>query len=342
MIYFIAGAGGSGKSAIIDDLKFTLHNAIIHDFDDIGVPENADKKWRQEATDQWLKLYLNEKDSFDYFVICGQVVLGEVLACHSSRQIDKINFCLLDVSDFERIHRLKKRNIYGTDQNMLNWSSWLRMHHQDPQWMQHVIKEDCWQDLDFSAWDQLEHWGNDVNFKIIDTTTLEIPQVAENVAYWINQSNEDPVLLNLNNGLYQLQFSTNAAYEYILGESLSFDEKVLPFTQKPKRIEINFVVKHQGGVVGGIYADLYHWNILYVCILFVSEAHRNKNLGSVLLNQVEEKAKSMGSTLCHVETYDFQAKDFYIKQGYEVFGILDDCPPGHKRYFLKKNLVKIK
>lgn len=58
-----------------------------------------------------------------------------------------------------------------------------------------------------------------------------------------------------------------------------------------------FVVKHQGDVVGGIYADLYHWNILYVCILFASEAHRNKSLGSVLLNQVEEKAKSMGSTL---------------------------------------------
>ena len=156
---------------------------------------------------------------------------------------------------------------------------------------------------------------------------------------WINAKSNDPILLNLDNGQYQLQNSTNDAYEYILAESLAFDERVLPFTQKPKRIEINFIINNEGNVVGGIYADLYHWNILYICILFVAEAHRNKNLGSILLTQVEEKARSMGSTLSHVETYDFQAKDFYIKQGYEICGVLDDCPPGHKRYYLKKNLA---
>ena len=35
---------------------------------------------------------------------------------------------------------------------------------------------------------------------------------------------------------------------------------------------------------------------------------------------------------------NFQAKDFYIKHGYEVFGVLDDCPKGHKRYYMKKVL----
>jgi hypothetical protein len=29
---------------------------------------------------------------------------------------------------------------------------------------------------------------------------------------------------------------------------------------------------------------------------------------------------------------DFQAKDFYKKNGYEVFGELDNVPDGHKRY----------
>lgn len=29
---------------------------ISHDFDYIGVPENADKKWRQKSTEQWLQL----------------------------------------------------------------------------------------------------------------------------------------------------------------------------------------------------------------------------------------------------------------------------------------------
>ena len=43
--------------------------------------------------------------------------------------------------------------------------------------------------------------------------------------------------------------------------------------------------------------------------------------------------------LIHLDTFDFQAKDFYLKHGYEVFGVLDDCPKGHKRYYMKKVLV---
>lgn len=148
-IYFIGGASGSGKTAIMLDLKKIIGHAIaVYDFDDIGVPDGADKKWRQESTEKWLQQLLSDgKDA----CLLGQIVLGEILACPSAKKLNKVNFCLLDVGDFERIQRLKKRNTYGLDQNMLNWSSWLRMHHLDPQWMQHVLFDDCWHGLDFST-----------------------------------------------------------------------------------------------------------------------------------------------------------------------------------------------
>jgi len=96
----------------------------------------------------------------------------------------------LDVNDFERIQRLKKRaEAGGVDQNMLNWSSWLRMHHQDPQWMQHVLKEDCWSGLDFSAWDQLSNWDSKAIVKAFDTTGLTINQVAKALADWVTAKN---------------------------------------------------------------------------------------------------------------------------------------------------------
>jgi hypothetical protein len=63
-----------------------------------------------------------------------------------------------------------------------------------------------------------------------------------------------------------------------------------------------------------------------------------KNLSSFLLNKVETEAKAMGARLAHLDTFDFQAKDFYLKHGYKIFGVLDDCPPGHKRFYLKKVL----
>ena len=35
-------------------------------------------------------------------------------------------------------------------------------------------------------------------------------------------------------------------------------------------------------------------------------------------------------------TWDFQAKEFYEKLGYEVFGEIKDCPPDTIHYDLKK------
>lgn len=42
--------------------------------------------------------------------------------------------------------------------------------------------------------------------------------------------------------------------------------------------------------------------------------------------------------LIHLDTFDFQAKDFYLKHGDEIFGVLEDCSKGYKRYYMKKVL----
>ena len=83
---------------------------------------------------------------------------------------------------------------------------------------------------------------------------------------------------------------------------------------------------------------MYCWNVVYVDILWVNVDYRSKGFGKCLLKELEKIAKDKGVTLIHLDTFDFQAKDFYVKQGYEVFGVLDDCPQGHTRYYLKKYL----
>jgi len=40
-----------------------------------------------------------------------------------------------------------------------------------------------------------------------------------------------------------------------------------------------------------------------------------------------------------LETYSFQARSFYERLGYEVFGTLDGCPRGHDKFFLRKALA---
>lgn len=332
-IYFIGGASGSGKSTILPHLKERLGQKIaVYDFDDIGIPDGADKKWRQESTEQWLqKLLKNNQDA----CLLGQIVLGEILACPSARQLRDVHYCLLDVSDFERINRLKKRGTYGADQNMLNWAAWLRMHHQDPQWVQHVLKDDCWSGLNFSQWDKLTEWPDTAGIKIIDTSDLSVLETTDAVSLWVQGENTQEKIPNTP---YKLIKNDSDAYKMVDEKLYAYNKKCVPATQMPECITLNYVIKHDGQFIGGICADVYIWKILYVSVFFLDERYRKQGLGELLLQRVENEAKSVGAELVHLDTFDFQAKDFYLKQGYEIFGVLDDCPKGHQRFYLKKVL----
>ena len=52
------------------------------------------------------------------------------------------------------------------------------------------------------------------------------------------------------------------------------------------------------------------------------------------------EAVRRGCIGAHLDTYDYQAPDFYRKLGYEVFGSIDDHPPGHTRFWMRKRFVE--
>src|SRR3990167_10355939 len=131
---------------------------------------------------------------------------------------------------------------------------------------------------------------------------------------------------------YEISVSTDKDSEYISDEIMRFNERQVPFTQKVTPIFKKYVIKNKNEIIAGINAVIYHWGILFIDELFVSESYRHKMLGSHLMERVESEAKEIGATLAHTDTFDFQAKNFYLKHGYEVFGVLEDCPQKHNRY----------
>lgn len=142
-----------------------------------------------------------------------------------------------------------------------------------------------------------------------------------------------------NNLEFDIFESTEKESTFIDDKLVEFNSQCVPFTQKTNPLHLNYVLKTtQGIIAGGINSVMYHWGILYIDVLWIDTPFRGRGYGIQLLNQVEKKAKENNCTLIHLDTYDFQAKDFYLKQGYEIFGILEDCPPGHKLYHLKKVL----
>ena len=133
--------------------------------------------------------------------------------------------------------------------------------------------------------------------------------------------------------------STPTDIDFIDNKIVEYNNQQVPFTQSEPFISLNYAIQDDNGlIIGGITAASYCWNILYISVLWVDASYRNHGYGSQLLNKVEQEAKKMGCTLAHLDTFDFQAKDFYLKYGYEIFGVLDDCPPGHTKYFMNKKL----
>jgi GNAT superfamily N-acetyltransferase len=93
-----------------------------------------------------------------------------------------------------------------------------------------------------------------------------------------------------------------------------------------------------GKTVGGLWGrTIYDW--LYVELFVVPETFRGRRLGSTILKRAEDIALARGCIGVWLNTYEFQAPDFYTKQGYELFGSIDDHPLGQHRFFFKKYLV---
>ena len=136
---------------------------------------------------------------------------------------------------------------------------------------------------------------------------------------------------------HQIVESTEEERKFVHISLKQFNHQQVPFSNPPA-VPLCYVVKSKKGkVIGGVNA-WYYWTVLFVDELWVADAHRGKDLGTELLAKVETEAKSLGCTLAHLDTLEFQAKDFYLKQGYEIFGVLDDCPQGHQRYYMKKKM----
>ena len=87
------------------------------------------------------------------------------------------------------------------------------------------------------------------------------------------------------------------------------------------------------GVIGAT-----HWQWLHLDLLWVKEELRQRGYGRRLVELAEEEARKRGAQNVYLDTFSFQALEFYKKCGYHVFGELRDFPPGHQRYYMTKRL----
>lgn len=107
-----------------------------------------------------------------------------------------------------------------------------------------------------------------------------------------------------------------------------------PVDMEPVAVLLN---DDQSRTIGGLWGKTsFGW--LYVEFLVVPDSLRGHSYGSMLMDEAERIARQRGCAGSWLTTFTFQARGFYEKLGYEVFGELDKSPGENVRLFLRKRL----
>ncbi|HCR3464113.1 TPA: GNAT family N-acetyltransferase [Proteus mirabilis] len=122
----------------------------------------------------------------------------------------------------------------------------------------------------------------------------------------------------------------NEIYEGLLTHNLQY-------IQMEQYTPLAVFKEENGKKIGGITGDILG-NWLRIRYLWVDKAYRGNNIGTELLQAMENTAKKKGAKYAGVDTFSFQALPFYQKQGFEVFGTLENYPISDKKYYLNKVL----
>jgi ribosomal protein S18 acetylase RimI-like enzyme len=101
---------------------------------------------------------------------------------------------------------------------------------------------------------------------------------------------------------------------------------------------VGFLLRDENGALVGGLIGATVWGWLQIRDLWIVAHARGQGWGSTLMDHAEREGIARGCHHACLDTFDFQALEFYRRRGYEVFGTLRDFPTGHERYFVSKRL----
>lgn len=135
---------------------------------------------------------------------------------------------------------------------------------------------------------------------------------------------------------YTIDIDNEKREEYYKLISKKLDDEYGVWLGDNTEIEINAIARGEDKRILGGLLSYVKWDWLYIDILWLNEDIRKYGIGKRLLEAVEGRAMELGVNKFYLGTTDFQARGFYERNGYEVFIISDDMPPGYRNYSMKK------
>lgn len=106
---------------------------------------------------------------------------------------------------------------------------------------------------------------------------------------------------------------------------------------KEKSSHFSVFAKDDAQIIGG--ALIWeHSDALYIDVLWCNEKYRKQGIGTKIITMIDGVAKNKGLPKIFVDTYAFQAQDFYKKHGFYCIGIVPEYMLGHDRIFMRKDV----
>ncbi len=131
--------------------------------------------------------------------------------------------------------------------------------------------------------------------------------------------------------------ATEAEAEALLDIIVAYNEASGIASRESEELMIRLKHPDTGALIGGLYAELYYgW--LHIRYLALPPELRGRGLGARLLGMAEAHARKRHCVGLWLDTFSFQAADFYRRLGFESFGAIEGYPPSHRRCFLQKRL----
>ncbi|MCL1672508.1 GNAT family N-acetyltransferase [Elizabethkingia ursingii] len=104
--------------------------------------------------------------------------------------------------------------------------------------------------------------------------------------------------------------------------------------------DVEIVIYDDEKIVGGIIGRSL-WGTLEIKRLAVHPEYRHKGIGSKLISAAETEAKRRKCHYLSLNTFSYQAPEFYEKLGFTKIGTEKDFPLGFSRYFYQKKIIFI-
>lgn len=133
-----------------------------------------------------------------------------------------------------------------------------------------------------------------------------------------------------------VDFSENETVAKFLSDNLrKFNiSKVGEYPYKPFVI---YCTDENNQIIGGVKGEIFG-GICRIYTAWIQEEYRRKGLGKNIFSTLDNFAIENNVKVIQLDTYDFQAREFYEKVGYKVIATLPHNLFEHTTYILRKQL----